>query len=271
MISLFLCPMEKHIQLADKQIHIVFINPSIYSEDKPMLVFLHEALGSIPQWKSFPSLLCDRLNLPGIIIERSGHGKSSPIIVERTIHYLHAYADETNEVLKEVLGFHQPYILVGHSDGGSIALIYAALHHKHCLGIVTMAAHTFVEEETIAGIAPAVEAFEAGKLNGLHAIHGDKTTALFYAWANTWKAPFFRNWDIREEILPINIPVLAMQGANDQYGTKAQLDSIEKVNTDVTIKEIPNCGHHPHLEMGMEVILEIETWIKKHFQFIDFH
>lgn len=262
--------MEKYIQLVDKQIHVVFLNPTIYSVDKPMIVFLHEALGSIPQWKSFPNLLCDRLNLPGVVIERSGHGKSSPISGERDEHYLHLYADETNEVLKEILPFHHSYILVGHSDGGSIALIHAAQQHKHCIGIVTMAAHTFVENETLAGIAPAIEAFENGKLNGLYSIHGDKTSTLFYAWAKTWNASYFRNWDLRNEIQTISIPVLAIQGANDQYRTKAQLDSIN-VLCSATIKEIPACGHHPHLEMGMEVILEIETWIKKQFQFINFH
>lgn len=263
--------MEKKIQIAGKAIQVAFIQASLISEKRPILVFLHEALGSIQQWKSFPNLLCDRLNLPGLIIERSGHGQSSALVGERNQHYLHEYAEETNHVLNEILPLHHQYILVGHSDGGSIALIHAAQQPKSCLGIVTMAAHTFVEKETIDGIAPAIEAFEAGKLNGLFAIHGEKTAPLFYAWANTWRAPFFQNWDIRTTITSISIPVLAIQGKRDQYGTKAQLNSIEKIGNHVTIIELSNCGHHPHLEMTMEVILDIENWIKKHFQFTNFH
>ncbi len=253
--------MEKIIRFNSKEINIQWINQIALTDSKPVLVFLHEALGSIIQWKSFPSELCHSLNLPGIVIERSGHGKSSGLSGERNTHYLHNYADETQEVLREVLNPNQKIILIGHSDGGSIALIMASRNVKNLSAIVTMAAHTFVEEETLAGIYPAIEAFEAGKLDGLYKIHKEKTNPLFYAWANTWLAPEFKNWDIRDEIQSFKIPVLAIQGKDDQYGTEEQVNSIVENYENRTGKILPSCGHHPHLERKEFVIRQIENWL----------
>lgn len=254
--------MEKIIRLDSVGINIQWINPGSLKDSKPVLVFLHEALGSIIQWKAFPAELCNTLHLSGIVIERSGHGKSSALNSERDIHYLHQYADETLAVLREILNPTQKIILIGHSDGGSIALILAARKMKNLQAIVTMAAHTFVEDETLAGIHPAIEAFEAGKLDGLYKIHGDKTKTLFDAWATTWLTPTFKSWDIREEIKSISIPILAIQGEEDQYGTQEQVNSIvlDKENRKGII--IPTCGHHPHLEKKETVIREIENWFK---------
>jgi pimeloyl-ACP methyl ester carboxylesterase len=252
--------MEKIIRLEAAEINIQWINHALINDSKPVLVFLHEALGSIIQWKTFPFELCNALNLPGIVIERSGHGKSSALTSERDIRYLHHYADETQAVLREILNPDQKYMLIGHSDGGSIALILAARKIKNLRAIVTMAAHTFVEDETLAGIYPTIEAFEAGKLDGLYKIHGDKTKILFYAWATTWLTPTFKTWDIRDEIKSFSIPVLAIQGKEDQYGTEEQVNSIVLDNPNRKGVIIPTCGHHPHLEKKETVIREIENW-----------
>lgn len=254
--------MEKIIRLGIKEINIQWINTNLLSGSKPVLIFLHEALGSIIQWKSFPSELCNSLNLPGIVIERSGHGKSGVLSGPRNISYLHQYADETQEVIKEVLNPDQKIILIGHSDGGSIALILAARKMKNLRGVITMAAHTFVEDETLAGIHPAIKAFEAGKLDGLYRIHGEKTKDLFYAWANTWLNPSFKSWDIRNEINSFPQPVLAMQGKNDQYGTVEQVNSIVSGHKNRKGMIIPGCDHHPHLEKKEEVGKAITTWLQ---------
>ena len=253
--------MEKTLHFPDREIHISWLLSSRFDEQRPTLIFLHEALGSIPQWKSFPLHLCDALQLPGLVIERTGHGQSSKLIAPRSTDYLHAYTLETDMVIQEILGGIAPYILIGHSDGGSIALIHASKQPKHCLGIATMAAHTFVESETLAGIEPAVKAFEAGKLDGLYKIHGEKTRDLFFAWADTWRHPDFKSWDIREEIKTIVCPVLALQGENDQYGTTLQLSSIQSLGSNVQTVVIPGCGHHTHLEASMFVINRISNWI----------
>lgn len=253
--------MEKIIRFDSKEINIQWINTGSLNGSRPVLVFLHEALGSIIQWKSFPQDLCISLNLPGLVIERSGHGKSSPLTGARDSTYLHHYADETIHVLREVLSPEQKIILIGHSDGGSIALILAAKELKNLRAVVIMAAHTFVEAETLAGIHPAIEAFKEGKLNGLYKIHGEKTEALFYAWANTWLSPEFKSWDIRNEIRDFTQPVLAIQGLNDQYGTEEQVNSIVKGHANRTGKMIPACGHHPHLEKSAEMVNLISGWI----------
>lgn len=255
--------MEKIIRIASKEINIQWINASAASDAKPVFVFLHEALGSIVQWKSFPSELCADFHLPGIVIERSGHGHSSSLIKKRDRNYLHEYADETAEVLREILNPNQQIILVGHSDGGSIALILGARKMKNLRGIITMAAHTFVEDETLAGIHPAIAAFEDGKLNGLYKIHGEKTKDLFYAWADTWLHPDFKSWDIRSEITSFTIPVLAIQGENDQYGTEEQVNSIVLSHTNRLKEIIPSCGHHPHLEKPEQVMKAIAHWMKE--------
>lgn len=253
--------MEKIIRIDSKEINVQWINPAALNGSRPVLVFLHEALGSIVQWKSFPSDLCQSLDLCGVVIERSGHGKSGQLTAARDIHYLHHYADETLEVLREILPPRQKYILVGHSDGGSIALIIASRQPKDLVAVTTMAAHTFVEDETLNGIYPAMEAFEAGKLDGLYRIHGEKTKNLFDAWATTWLHPAFKDWDIRSEIGAFTVPVLAMQGTDDQYGTEEQVRSIVRGHENRTGKMIPSCGHHPHLEKKELVVREMEKWI----------
>ncbi len=258
--------MEKIIHLGSKEINTQWINTSLLNGSKPVLVFLHEALGSIIQWKNFPSDLCKVLNLPGLVIERSGHAKSSYHSEERDRLYLHHYSTETMDVLRETLNPDQKYILVGHSDGGSIGLIIASREPKNLLAVITMAAHTFVEEETLAGIYPAIEAFEAGKLSGLYKIHGEKTKTLFYGWANTWLSPAFRSWDIREEIQLFTIPVLAMQGSKDQYGTQEQVNSIVSRHENRKGIMIPNCGHHPHLEKPEETMKAISKCIRNILQ-----
>ncbi|AEA45609.1 alpha/beta fold hydrolase [Fluviicola taffensis] len=255
--------MEKIISLNSTEINLKWINQASLEDSKPILVFLHEALGSIIQWKNFPSELCNSFHHAGIVIERSGHGKSSALNQERDIHYLHYYADETMAVLREVLNPTQKYILIGHSDGGSIALILAARNTKNLQAIVTMAAHTFVEDQTLSGIFPAIEAFEAGKLDGLYKIHGAKTKTLFYAWSNTWLTPSFKTWDIRQEIQSFTIPVLAIQGKDDQYGTEEQVNSIVRNQASRIGKIIPSCGHHPHLEKSKEVMLAISNWMEE--------
>ncbi|MNU78369.1 2-succinyl-6-hydroxy-2,4-cyclohexadiene-1-carboxylate synthase [compost metagenome] len=255
--------MEKQVHLSDRSIRIQWINHQLATQSKPLLVFLHEALGSIVQWKSFPQNLCNSLNLPGVVIERSGHGKSSSLVGERDRNYLHEYADETIQVLLEILNPDQNIILIGHSDGGSIALLLASKQLKNLQAVATMAAHTFVEQETLVGIHPAIEAFKSGKLNGLYNIHGDKTETLFYAWANTWLSSGFKSWDIRHEIQDFKQPVLAIQGFNDQYGTEEQIHSIVAGFSNRVGKMIPACGHHPHLEKSKEMVDLISEWVSK--------
>jgi pimeloyl-ACP methyl ester carboxylesterase len=221
-----------------------------------IIIFLHEALGSIPQWRNFPEECCKKLGMNGIVYERQGHGNSSGLLSDRTDSYLHEYAlKELPRLIDNLVPPTTKLVLIGHSDGGSIALIYAAHYSKRVAACITMAGHVINEPETIAGIQPAVKAYEDGKLDKLQVYHRDKTDTLFYAWANTWKRPSFAQWNICKEITCIIAPVLAIQGQSDQYGTIRQLELIqENVSGNSEIHFIPNCGHHPHLEKGTDVI-----------------
>ncbi len=223
--------------------------------ENPHLVFLHEGLGCTAMWQGFPEKLCAATGCPGLVYDRLGYGKSSPLTHARSIHYLHEYAlIELPKLLKTVIP-HTPFILIGHSDGGSISLIYGAGRPALLKGIITEAAHVFVEPETIAGIKVADDAWEKGRLQGLSKYHGDKTETIFKAWSVTWLSSGFMSWNI-EYLLPcITAPLLVIQGADDHYGTLAQVKAIAAQSSGDARQEIvENCGHAPHLEAQSVVL-----------------
>ncbi|MFZ9028084.1 MAG: alpha/beta fold hydrolase [Crocinitomicaceae bacterium] len=250
------------VRINNSELNYTLIKPKKSRSDSAVLLFLHEALGSIGQWKNFPQDLCDELGLTGIVYERQGHGASSPFTSPRDHMYLHDYAlKELPEFVEKEIK-EKSIILVGHSDGGTIALLYANKYPSNLLGIITMAAHVINEPETVAGILPAVDAYKAGKLNGLRKYHGEKTETLFYAWADTWRSKEFADWNICNEIGSSLVPGLFIQGAEDQYGTIEQLKLIQqKFNNLGKTVMLEDCGHHPHLEKSAEVISLITKWI----------
>ena len=214
----------------------------------PVLVFLHEGLGCTAMWRDFPARLCAATGCEGLVYDRRGYGQSSPLGAARGIHYLHGYAlNELPAVLAALLP-ERDYWLVGHSDGGSIALIHAAERPARLRGVITEAAHVFVEAVTLEGIRAAREAWEAGKLKGLQHFHGDKTVNIFAAWADTWLEPSFAYWNIEYLLPAIACPVLALQGSGDQYGSAAQLAAIAGKTPHGQQQMLPACGHTPHAE-----------------------
>ena len=231
-----------------------------------MLVFLHEALGSIPQWRDFPAALCERTGLRGLLYERRGFGGSAPLAQpHRPLDYLH---HEAREVLPEVLaaaGVTRP-VLVGHSDGGTIALLFAAAFPGRVDAIVTEAAHVLVEEVTIDGIRRTEEAWRTTHLRGrLARHHGEKTEALFESWAGTWTRGDFRDWSILEELEAVSCPALVIQGVNDEYGSPAQVDAIvAAVSGPAHPFLIPGCGHIPHRQAAEAVLLAIRLFLGAH-------
>lgn len=218
-------------------------------QSKPTLVFLHEGLGSSQMWREFPQQLCQVTGCPGLVYDRLGYGQSSQAKQPRTLHYLHQYAlEELPQVLKHCLG-DKPYFLVGHSDGGSIALLHAAAQPKQLRGVLSAAAHIFVEPETLRGIEQAVIAWQQGKLDGLYKYHGAHTEQVFFAWADTWLSKGFKHWNIEYALPSITAPVLALQGIDDQYGSERQVAGI--VKQVVGLGQpclLPRCGHSPHRE-----------------------
>jgi pimeloyl-ACP methyl ester carboxylesterase len=224
---------------------------------KPYLVFLHEGLGCTAMWRDFPELLCAKTGCPGLVYDRLGYGNSSPLKLQRTIHYLHSYALQELPQLLESIIPRKPFIFIGHSDGGSISLILAAERPSLLQGVITEAAHVFVDDETIAGIHRANAAWAEGKLRGLTKYHGDKTETLFEAWSKTWLTTWFKHWNIEYLLPSIEVPLLVIQGADDQYGSTDQVKAIATKTSGSAQQEIvENCAHVPHLE-AQDVVLDL--------------
>ncbi|MFO1072126.1 MAG: alpha/beta fold hydrolase [Geminicoccaceae bacterium] len=221
----------------------------------PPLLFLHEGLGSIAQWKDFPSALCARLGCEGIVFDRLGHGRSDPAVLPRTPTYLHEAAGTVLPALLDALAVPRAALL-GHSDGGSIALLFAAVAPERTAALVTEAAHVMVEEITLAGIRAAGAAYATTDLpRRLARYHGEKTEALFYAWRDTWLSPAFRGWNIEAALPAIRAPLLVIQGEADEYGSPAQVEAIARgTGGPVERLLIPGCGHNPHQEARMLVL-----------------
>jgi len=253
------------IKIFDTEIYFEFLNKQLLSEGKPLLVFLHEGLGSIEQWRDFPALLCEKVNCPGLIYDREGYGKSEKLKEKRDSGYLQKEAEiALPELLKKLSLQQTKKILIGHSDGGSIALIHAGIFQKNIIAVISEAAHLFIEDISVKGISEALIQFEEGKLKDLlKKYHGEKTDSMFYGWAHTWLNPEFKKWNIEKYLPGISAPVLAIQGQDDQYGSFAQLKSIKKHTKNAEIKFIPNCGHTPHLQIKEEVLLIMEDFINK--------
>jgi pimeloyl-ACP methyl ester carboxylesterase len=232
--------------------------------DHPALVFLHEGLGSHAMWKGFPQQLCRKTGCPGLVYDHVGHGKSSPLTSARTTHYIHdAALKELPRVIEHCIP-RRSYLLIGHSDGGSISLIFGAERPALLKGIITEAAHVFVEPITVEGIRRADAAFRKGELTGLIKYHGRKTESLFRAWADTWLSDRFQCWNIEVLLPSIQCPILAIQGREDQYGTKRQVSSIVSQSSGRAIPALlDNCGHSPHQEMPETVLAIMSGFIKQ--------
>lgn len=227
-----------------------------HKEGSPCLVFLHEALGCVEMWKSYPERLCQRTGLPGFLYDRQGHGGSDPLEGPRQTDYLNR---EAYEVLPEVLltlGIERP-VLVGHSDGGTIALLLSAAYPDWPCCAVTEAAHVFVEEITREGIREAVSKYLSTDLERrLAKYHGDKSGELFRAWSGVWLSDAFSSWNMLRELPFIRCPLLVIQGVEDQYGSREQVGRIVRDSGGrATPLFLSECGHIPHLE-DQERVLE---------------
>ncbi len=214
----------------------------------PTLVFLHEGLGSIGQWRGFPKQLCAQTGLPGLVYERWGYGRSEPLVGPRPDDYLQREAWDTLPEVLETCGVAEPPILFGHSDGGSIALLFAAAYPQRVRAAISEAAHVFVDEKCLVGIRRARDAYQQGSLReGLRRYHGDNTDTMFRGWCDTWLRPDYRDWNMEAELPRIVCPVLVVQGEDDEYGTRAQVDAIAAGITGPTeLLWLPGCGHVPH-------------------------
>ena len=218
---------------------------------EPALVFLHEGLGSIKLWREFPERLARATGRRALVYSRAGHGFSDVPDEPRRPDFMHDEALAVLPPMLEGLGIERP-ILVGHSDGGSIALIHASEHPVTAL--VLLAPHVFVEELSVASIADARETFETTDLGERMGRYHRDAEATFRLWNDIWLAPEFRDWNI-EDVLPgVTVPTLIIQGEHDQYGTLAQVDAIERGVAGPVQRLVLDCQHAPHLEAPEETL-----------------
>lgn len=222
------------------------------------VVLLHEGLGSVGLWRGFPAALQARTGRRVIAFSRFGHGRSERPPAPRTPAFFHEEALDVLPELLERLGASEP-VLVGHSDGASIALIHAGRHPV--AGIALLAPHVFVEEITVAAIREARRAFDEGVLRERMARHHDDPAAAFDGWCDVWLDPAFRDWSLEAEAEQVDCPVLLIQGADDPYGTLEQLDRIQaRVRGPVERLVVPG-GHSPHLEAAEPVTAALVDWV----------
>lgn len=211
----------------------------------PALVLLHEGLGSVAHWKDFPCLLAEATGAEVFVFSRYGHGGSDELTEPRPVSYMHR---EAQIVLPEILrqaNINRP-VLLGQSDGASIAIIYSGTFPDSPAGIILEAPHVFVEDMTIASIAQAREAYNQTDLPQRLARYHAKVHSLFWGWNDVWLDPAFRNWNIESSLDHIRCPVLVLQGVRDEYGSAEQVAAIQRKIPAAEAMILDNCGHAPH-------------------------
>lgn len=229
----------------------------------PTLVFLHQGLGSAAMWKAFPSALAARTGCGALVYSRRGHGGSDPWDGPRSSRFMHDEALTVLPRVLEALEVEWP-ILVGHSDGASIALIYAGAHVAPVRGLLLEAPHVFVEDLSVTSIAAARVAFDNGDLRArLERYHGPNTQAMFRGWNDVWLSPEFRAWTIEDYLPGVEVPMLVIQGLQDEYGTVAQVEAIRgQASGPVSVLLLDDCRHAPHRDKSREVLEAMATFVK---------
>jgi pimeloyl-ACP methyl ester carboxylesterase len=229
---------------------------------RPTLVFLHEGLGSVSMWRDFPERAARLSGCEALVYSRYGYGQSDPLAEPRPVGYMHDEALRALPELLDGLGVERP-VLVGHSDGGSIALIHAGGSGRPVAGLVLLAAHVLVEEITVASIAAAKVAYETGDLRARLARHHADVDSAFRGWNRIWLHPDFRAWNI-EEVLPgVRCPVLAVQGREDEYGTLDQLRRIAAAIPGAETCVLDGCGHSPHRDQPEALLRALAGFVER--------
>ena len=255
----------------DVSIEYRWLRPSGRSRagQAPLVVFLHEGLGSVAMWRDYPQQLCDAGGYRGLVYSRPGYGRSTPRA--RGEHWPASFMhDHANDVLPRLLarlgiGVEGPRPwLFGHSDGASIALIHAATHPAAVAGVIAVAPHIVVEPLSLQSIRAARDAYATGGLKARLARYHDDVDSAFHGWNDAWLEPAFAGWSIEPLLGALRCPILAVQGADDEYGTLAQVDGIKHRAAQTEVVVIPACGHSPQKDAPQALTGAAIEFITRH-------
>jgi pimeloyl-ACP methyl ester carboxylesterase len=247
------------IKVLDKQINYQIIHPDWLESCRPLLIFLHEGLGSIGQWKDFPEKLSAQMKLPALVYDRVGYGASDFWDGPISYDFLHREAMEYLPELLKALDLPNEYYLFGHSDGGTAALLHAATQAESLRGIIVEAPHVILEEQSLSGIRKArLMLRKPDLLERMNRYHNGRAGQLIDYWTSFWLRDDVRDWQMLDLLPKIECPVLLIQGDNDDFGTFRQLDLVaERVRSDyVRVEKRSACGHIPHLQQ-QDWVLEV--------------
>jgi len=248
------------------RIEYAWVGPA--GRSTPLLVFLHEGLGSVALWKNFPAQLCEAAGCRGLVYSRPGYGRSTPRPANQAlgVDFMHRQAREVLPALLQALGIdaarERPW-LFGHSDGGSIALLYAASFPQQIGGAIVMAPHILVEDVSVASIEKARAAYLATNLRQRLGKYHDDPDSAFWGWNDIWLHPSFRAWSIEQDLSAITCPLLAVQGLDDEYGTLAQIRGIAQRVPQTELLELPACGHSPQSDQPQRVIEAVTGFMRR--------
>ncbi|MEZ5535376.1 MAG: alpha/beta hydrolase [Thiolinea sp.] len=232
----------------------------------PLMIFLHEGLGSVSLWRDYPARLCNELGWSGLVYSRPAYGQSTPRAVDELwdVDFMHRQAHEVLPALLDALAIDtakRPVWLFGHSDGASIALLYAARFPDKLAGLIVLAPHIMVEELTIRSIEQAKLTYQQTNLRDKLGRHHADPDSAFWGWNNIWLHPPFRAWSIEDEIRTIRCPLLAVQGRDDEYGSLEQIHGIARRVPQTQLLELADCGHSPHRDQVEALTLGVKTFI----------
>ncbi len=247
-----------------RRIDIEYTWVGVSAADAPVMVFLHEGLGSVTMWKDFPDTLCQHLNMRGLVYSRPGYGGSTPRAIDEhwNVDFMHRQATDLLPALLRALNSHQP-CLFGHSDGGSIALLFAAKFPDAVAGAIVLAPHIFVEDISVDSIRVARDTYLHHGLREKLARYHDDVDSAFFGWNDIWLSPAFRTWDITSELAAIRCPLLAIQGKQDEYGTMLQVHGIRSQCPQTQVLELDDCGHSPHRDQPMKLISSVKDLVRR--------
>lgn len=247
----------------NKKISYRIINEAFRNPLKPVLVFLHEGLGSMAQWRDFPARLSTETGCAAMLYDRYGYGLSEAFDGIRNSEYMPDEAFDFLPQLLEKAGITEKIILVGHSDGGTIALLFASRFPDKVTAVITEADHVISEDITLNGVRQITAEYESGNLKKLLSkFHPGKTDAMFYSWSKFWLQKAQANWHIKDALPAITAPVLAIQGKDDRYGSVKQLTvKLELIGGQTEVLYIPACGHVPHFEAMEPVLGKMKAFI----------